>query len=428
MFMDVNHWIGVIRSATVMTMRDDAGSGFRAAFGVAEFRVLWCASLTSIVGDQLARLALSILVFQRTGSPAWTALTYALTMLPGLLSGVLLTGLADRYPRRTVMVCSDLGRAALVAVMAVPAVPLPLVVALLVLVQLAEPPFAAAQGALLPVVLGERRYEAGQSIHLITHQVGLLLGFAGGGLVVAWLGTSGALAVDAVTFALSALLLRLGLRPRPRPASLTPSDGPSTGVWWAQVRAGAGLVWHDRRLRLLIAIGCLAAFAVVPEGLAAPFSEEVGAGVAGVGVLLAADPAGMVVGALLLRLVPAAARVRLLGCSACSPSPRCCRWPGTSSRPVSGSPSGCSRCPARSARTRSRPVPRSSDWYPTGGAGRRWASPARAWSPPRASAWPRAVSWRSGPGPPRARSPPRGPRERCWRSPRPPRGPGCPQR
>ncbi|WP_106191981.1 MFS transporter [Umezawaea tangerina] len=294
-----------------MTMRDDAGSGFRAAFGVAEFRVLWCASLTSIVGDQLARLALSILVFQRTGSPAWTALTYALTMLPGLLSGVLLTGLADRYPRRTVMVCSDLGRAALVAVMAVPAVPLPLVVALLVLVQLAEPPFAAAQGALLPVVLGERRYEAGQSIHLITHQVGLLLGFAGGGLVVAWLGTSGALAVDAVTFALSALLLRLGLRPRP--ASLTPSDGPSTGVWWAQVRAGAGLVWHDRRLRLLIAIGCLAAFAVVPEGLAAPFSEEVGAGVAGVGVLLAADPAGMVVGALLLRLVPAAARVRLLG-------------------------------------------------------------------------------------------------------------------
>src|SRR4051812_33531624 len=114
--MDVNYWIAMIGSATVMTMRDDSGGGFRAAFGVAEFRVLWCASLTSIVGDQLARLALSIVVFQRTGSPAWTALTYALTMLPGLLSGVLLTGLADRYPRRTVMVCSDLLRAALVAV------------------------------------------------------------------------------------------------------------------------------------------------------------------------------------------------------------------------------------------------------------------------------------------------------------------------
>ena len=292
-------------------MRDDGGSGFRAAFAVGEFRVLWWASITSIVGDQLARLALSILVFQRTGSPAWTALTYALTMLPSLVSGVLLTGLADRFPRRTVMVCSDLVRAALVGVMALPGVPLPLVVGLLVLVQLAEPPFAAAQGALLPLVLGDRRYEAGQSIHLITHQVGLLLGFAGGGLVVAGLGTSGALAVDAITFALSALLLRFGLRYRP--ASLTPSAGTSTSVWWEQVRAGASLVWHDRRLRVLIALGWLATFTVVPEGLAAPFSEGVGSGVASVGVLLAADPAGMVVGTLLLRFVPTAHRVRLLG-------------------------------------------------------------------------------------------------------------------
>jgi predicted MFS family arabinose efflux permease len=241
----------------------------------------------------------------------WTALTYALTMLPSLVSGVLLTGVADRFPRRAVMVCSDLVRAGLVAVMALPGAPLPLVVALLVVVQLAEPPFAAAQGALLPLVLGESRYEAGQSIHLITHQVGLLAGFAGGGLVVAWLGTSGALAVDAVTFALSALLLRLGLRFRP--ASLTPGPATRARAWWGQIRDGARLVWQDRRLRLLIALGWLAMFAVVPEGLAAPFADQVGAGVAGVGVLLAADPAGMVLGTLLLRLAPTAARVRSLG-------------------------------------------------------------------------------------------------------------------
>lgn len=299
-----------------MTMRQDKGTGFRAAFAVAEFRVLWCASLTSIVGDQLARLALSILVFQRTGSPGWTALTYAVTMLPSLLSGVLLSGLADRFPRRSVMVSSDLLRAVLVAMMALPGVPLPLVVALLVVVQLAEAPFAAAQGALLPLVLGERRYEAGQSIHLITHQAGLLLGFAGGGLVVGALGTSGALAVDAVTFALSAVLLRFGLRSRP--ASMTPGHTAGdrktgAGRWWAGIRDGASLVWHDRRLRMLIALGWLAMFAVVPEGLAAPFSDEVGAGVAGVGVLLAADPAGMVLGTLLLRFVPTNLRVRSLG-------------------------------------------------------------------------------------------------------------------
>ncbi|NUS63040.1 MAG: MFS transporter, partial [Saccharothrix sp.] len=132
------------------------GTGFRAVFAVPEFRVLWSAAVLSTVGDQLARVALSVLVFQRTGSAAWTALTYALTMLPALVSGVLLTGLADRYPRRTVMVVADAVRAVLLAVMAVPGVPLPVVAALLVVAQLAEPPFAAAQGALLPSVLGER--------------------------------------------------------------------------------------------------------------------------------------------------------------------------------------------------------------------------------------------------------------------------------
>ncbi|MFE2755051.1 MFS transporter [Actinosynnema sp. NPDC059335] len=280
------------------------GTGFRAVFAVPEFRVLWSAAVLSTVGDQLARVALSVLVFQRTGSAAWTALTYALTMLPALVSGVLLSGLADRYPRRTVMVVADAVRAVLLAVMAVPGVPLPLVAALLVVAQLAEAPFAAAQGALLPTVLGEQ-YEAGQSVHLITHQAGLLLGFVGGGLVVAWLGTSGALLADAVTFAVSAVLLRLGLRARPAPAAVAAAH--------VRIRAGAALVWRDRRLRLLVVLGCLALFTVVPEGLAAPFSAEVGAGAAGVGLLLAADPAGMVLGTVLLRFLPASTRVRLLG-------------------------------------------------------------------------------------------------------------------
>ena len=69
-----------------------------------EFRTLWAALAQSVLGDQLARVALSLLVFERTESAGWTAATYALTSLPALLSGVLLTGLADRFPRRTVMI------------------------------------------------------------------------------------------------------------------------------------------------------------------------------------------------------------------------------------------------------------------------------------------------------------------------------------
>jgi hypothetical protein len=44
-------------------------------------------------------VALAVLVFERTGSPGQTALTYALTFLPAVLAGPLLPGLADRPQR-----------------------------------------------------------------------------------------------------------------------------------------------------------------------------------------------------------------------------------------------------------------------------------------------------------------------------------------
>ena len=67
-----------------------------------------------------------------------------------------------------------------------------------------------------------------------------------------------------------------------------------------QVRSAAALIWSDPRLRSLVALGWLAGFIVLPEGLAAPFAEEAGASAASVGLLLAAHPTGMVLGAALL--------------------------------------------------------------------------------------------------------------------------------
>lgn len=279
-------------------------------FHLGEFRTLWAAYAQSILGDQLARVALSLLVFERTDSPGWTAATYALTTLPSLLSGVLLTGLADRFPRRTVMVSCDLTRMALVGLMALPGMPLPLLAGLLVLAQLAEAPFGAAQGALLPTVLGVERYERGQRIMQITHQVAQLTGFAGGGLLAAWLGSNGSLAVNATTFLFSAALIRFGVKARP-----VTSAAARTVKLGAQVGGAAALIWSDRRLRSLLALGWLAGFVVLPEGLAAPFVEESGGRVYAVGLLLASHPVGMVLGAALLGRFGAGGdtRRRLLG-------------------------------------------------------------------------------------------------------------------
>lgn len=277
---------------------------------MAEFRAVWLAYTQSVLGDQLARVALAVLVFARTGSPAWTALTYALTMLPALVSGVMLSGLADRFPRRAVMIGADLTRAVLVAIMALPAMPLPLIAGILVLTQLAEAPFGAAQGAMLPGILGDRRYEQGQRVLLVTYQAGLLVGFAAGGLVVAWLGPRLALTVDAASFLASATVIRLGVKVRAAAAQ----PGVRLSLI-SQIRDGTRLILADRRLLSLVALGWLAGFAVVPEGLAVPFAEQIGGGAAAAGLLLAADPAGTIVGAYILgrRWVGEQRRIRWLG-------------------------------------------------------------------------------------------------------------------
>ena len=62
------------------------GGSYRAVFAVGEFRVLYAAQVLSVVGDQLSRVALSVLVFERTASAGLTALTYALTYLPDLVA------------------------------------------------------------------------------------------------------------------------------------------------------------------------------------------------------------------------------------------------------------------------------------------------------------------------------------------------------
>ena len=288
-----------------------APATFREVFRVGEFRALWSAELLSIMGDQLARVALSVLVFDRTDSAGLTALTYALTYLPDLLGGPLLAGLADRYPRRNVMVTADLLRVALVAGMAVPGMPIAVIAVLLVAARLANAPFASAQAATLPLVLPGDRYVIGQTVRQITVQTAQLVGFAGGGGVVAWLGTSQALAVDSVTFLCSGLLILAGVAHRPPPPPNT-ADGRYSML--SQLRAGAAIIWGDPRLRALIGLAWLAGFGIVPEGLAVPFAREIGEGTLAAGLLLAAHPAGIVIGAFLLgRAVRPEQRQRLIG-------------------------------------------------------------------------------------------------------------------
>ncbi len=313
----------------------EAGGGparLRAVFADREFQALFAAQLLSMMGDQLARVALSVLVYERTNSAGWTAVTYGLTYLPDLLSGPLLSGLADRYPRRAVMLTTDLARAALVGVMAVPGLPLWIAAVLLVLVQALATPHGAARGATLAVALTGDRYVVGAAAQDVMVQTSQVLGFAAGGFVVAGLGVSEGLLLDSGTFLVSAVLVRLGVRARPAAhAATATSTIAATWSWWGSLRAGLALVLGDRRLRALLGLACVAGSYVTVEGLAVPYVGEIGEGTAAVGLLLAASPAGTVVGTVLVARLHPRLRLRLMGplaVAACAPLLLCAWRPG----------------------------------------------------------------------------------------------------
>jgi predicted MFS family arabinose efflux permease len=280
---------------------------------VREFRWLWLADVQSLLGDQLARVALSVLVFERTHSNVLTAGVYALTFIPALIGSFLLGPLADRMPRRTLLVGGDLIRAALIGLMALLGAPIWLLCVLLVVAVVIGSPWKAAETALVGDILAGEGYVLGTGLRFATSQGSQLVGFAVGGAAVAAIGPRWALAINAITFAVSALVIRLGVRSRPpaHQADVLSGEEPSPARSWL---AGIAMVADSKKLRALLGLSWLAGLFVVPEGLAAPYAASIGGGAKTIGLLLAALPAGTLIGSLLLaRFVKGSRRTSLVG-------------------------------------------------------------------------------------------------------------------
>lgn len=279
-------------------------------FAVPEFRALWSAHAFSLIGDQLAQVALAVLVYTRTSSALLTGVVYALTYLPPLLGGPLLAGLADVLPRRRLMIICDLVRAVLIAAVALPGMPFPALCVLIFVVVLIGSPFTAAKAAVLPDVLPGDRFVVGSAINNITTQACQMVGFVAGGAIVAFIGTHLALAADAVTFLLSAAILALWVHRRPA----TREGGGGGTSLWAGTKGGVRLVFGDQRLRALVLFAWLCLFVIAPEGLAAPYAASLDAGGLVVGILMASAPTGMAIGGFIFtRLVQPQRRIMVMG-------------------------------------------------------------------------------------------------------------------
>src|SRR5207247_8689027 len=77
---------------------------------------------------------------------------------------------------------------------------------------------------------------------------------------------------------------------------------------------GIRIVFGRRVLLTLLLFGWLADFSIVPEGLAAPYARSLHGNTLTVGLLMAAVPLGMVIGAFLIsRIAAPSARIRMMG-------------------------------------------------------------------------------------------------------------------
>jgi len=288
----------------------EARSSYREVFGIGEFRALWSAQVLSYTGDQFAQVAIAILVYGRTHSAFLTALAYALTYLPPIAGGPLLSGLADLFPRRRVMIVCDVLRAGTVGLMAIPGIPFTALCLLLFCTVLTGAPFSSARSALMPDVLPGDKFVLGSAIGNITFQASQILGFVAGAAVVAILNPHRTLGIDAATFAVSALIVLTGVRARPVPTR----EGASRPSLWSVSADGVRIVFGNRMLLTLLLFGWLAGFCIVPEGLAVPYARSLHGSTLTVGLLMAAMPFGMVIGAFMLgRAAAPSARIRMMG-------------------------------------------------------------------------------------------------------------------
>jgi MFS family permease len=180
--------------------------------------VLLGAALLSVAGDGITEVGVPWLVLLTTGSAGKAGIVAVCTMLPATVSSLVSGPLVDRAGARPVSVVSDV--ACCVAVAAVPVLQLTGVLrfwelcVLMAATGLLNAPGNTARAVILPALAGRSHVPLSRAAGLYAGatRAASIIGAAAGGVLIAALGPTHALFVDAATFAASALLVTAGIR------------------------------------------------------------------------------------------------------------------------------------------------------------------------------------------------------------------------
>lgn len=272
------------------------------------FLALWAAQSVSTLGDALTTLTLILLITQRTHSVAAVGALTVVLAVPGIVIGLVSGALVDRWDRRRTMVVSDVCRAVLLAALALGTAHAP-TVALVYAVAFLQAGvgtfFNPARAALMQVIVPDDEQVRANSLIQTTTVTAELAGTALAGVLVGTLHTYWiSFAVDALTFALSAVLVLSVRRAATAPVQ---EDHPSTR---AAIGAGLRAVRSAPTLRALLLVFAALTFALSPMAvLLTPYVvDTLHIPTGWIGLIQSGDTAGNILGGLLVAV--AARRVQ----------------------------------------------------------------------------------------------------------------------
>ncbi len=266
------------------------------------FHLMLLSLATSALGDWLYNVALLALVFGRTGSATWVALTTAGRVLPIVVLGPVGGVLADRYDRRALMIGADAARMvlmvalALVAAAGLPLVLAPLLAALATAASTVTSPSVAAS---TPRLVQDHELQRANALRAGIGQGAIVAGPALGAVVLALTDPAVAILLNGLSFAISAAaVMAIGPGPAFRPKARQAAGAPSL---LGDVKAGAhALRGAPTAVRLVAAdVLCSAVYGLLTVMLVL-VSRRVGAGDGGYGILLCGFGAGGLIGATVL--------------------------------------------------------------------------------------------------------------------------------
>ncbi len=248
----------------------------------------------------MSGLALSTLVYARTGSALLSALSMFGASFAQVIAAATLLSVADRVRPRAAMVTIGVAFALATLVLTIPACPVWLLLTIVLSTGLVSAAGSGVQWGLVNEILPEGGYILGRSMFNMSVGVMQIVGFAAGGTLVALASARGALLIAAALYLASAVLLRAGLTERPARAA----GRPSIRETWA----GNALLWssparRDAYLAMWVPNGLI----VGCEALFVPYAPR------SAGALFVAAAIGMLAGDTALgRFVPTTWRRRLI--------------------------------------------------------------------------------------------------------------------